>query len=105
MGHAYVPMDDSLARVVVDLSGRPFSVFSAEWGSAMLGSMSTRMVEHFFQSLAVTSRANLHAQVFYGKDDHHKAEALFKALGRSLRTAVAFDPSYRNQPPSTKGSL
>jgi imidazoleglycerol-phosphate dehydratase len=105
MGHAYVPMDDSLARVVVDLSGRPYNVFSVDWGTAMLGILPASLIEHFFHSLAVNARANLHSQVFYGKDDHHKAEALFKALGRSLREAVVFDPAFGDQPPSTKGSL
>lgn len=105
MGAAYVPMDEALARVVIDLSGRPCSEFQAEWSGPMIGALPTTLFEHFFRSLAVQLRANLHARIEYGLDDHHKAEALFKALGRSLRTAMAFDEGFKDGIPSTKGVL
>lgn len=104
MGHAYVPMDEALARVVLDLSGRPYSVVDASWHTPAMGQMPTSLVGHFLETLAVHSRMNLHAHVFYGRDDHHQAEALFKALGRALRQAVAID-ARRQGVPSTKGTL
>jgi imidazoleglycerol-phosphate dehydratase len=104
MGSAYVPMDEALARVVVDLSGRPYAVIQAEFDTPMMGQMPTSLVAHVLESVAINARMNLHAAVFYGRDDHHKAEALFKALGRALNTAVAFDPR-RGGVPSTKGTL
>lgn len=104
MGAAYVPMDEALARVVVDLSGRAYPVFHAAFTTAMIGQMPTSLVEHVFETLAVHARMNLHAEVFYGRDDHHKAEALFKALGRALRVAVERDPR-RADVASTKGTL
>ena len=104
MGSAYVPMDETLALVVVDLSGRPYAVFQAQWQSPILGQMPTSLIRHFFVSLASTARANLHAQIFYSQDDHHGAEACFKALGRALDTATQIDPR-RKGIPSTKGTL
>jgi imidazoleglycerol-phosphate dehydratase len=104
MGAAYVPMDEALARVVVDLSGRAYPVFHAAFTTPMIGQMPTSLVEHVFETLAVHARMNLHAEVFYGRDDHHKAEALFKALGRALRVAVERDPR-RADVASTKGTL
>ena len=102
---AYVPMDESLAFVAVDLSGRPYSVIQAEWHTPLIGNFPTSMFEHFIQSLAVTARCNLHARILYGNDDHHQAEALFKALGRALDSATQLDPRRSNMIPSTKGSL
>jgi imidazoleglycerol-phosphate dehydratase len=104
MGHAYVTMDEALARVVIDLSGRPYAVFQADFETPTIGDMPTSLVRHVFESLSVTGRMNLHARVLYGYDDHHKAEALFKALGRALRTVTQLDPR-RNGTPSTKGTL
>ena len=104
MGHAYVPMDEALARVVIDLSGRPYAVFKANFETPAMGQMPTSLVRHVFESLSVTGRMNLHAYVLYGRDDHHKAEALFKALGRALRAATEPDPR-RTGTPSTKGTL
>lgn len=104
MGSAYVPMDDSLARVVIDLSGRAYAVFQAEWQGFSLGQMPVSMVRHCFISLATNARANLHAVLFYSEDDHHGAEALFKALGRALGEATRLDPR-RTGIPSTKGVL
>ena len=105
MGHAYVPMDESLAFVAVDLSGRPYTVFNAEWSAPMMGQLPTTLVPHFLESLATAGRLNLHARVLYGRDDHHKAEALFKALGRALEMAVRIEPRRATQIPSTKGVL
>ena len=105
MGHAYVPMDESLAFVAVDLSGRPYAVIDADWTAPTIGQMPATLVPHFLESLAVTGRMNLHARVLYGRDDHHKAEALFKALGRALEMAVRVEPRRAAQIPSTKGVL
>ena len=105
MGHAYVPMDESLAFVAVDLSGRPYTVIQAEWNTPTIGQMPTTLVPHFLESLAVTGRMNLHARVLYGRDDHHKAEALFKALGRALEMAVRVEPRRGGNIRSTKGVL
>lgn len=104
MGHAYVPMDESLALVVLDLSGRPFTHFQASWKTPAIGQLPTDLVQHFFESLAVHARMTLHARVEYGRNDHHQAEALFKALGRALRVAMSPDPR-RADVPSTKGTL
>lgn len=104
MASATVPMDESLARVVVDLSGRPYPVFNADFDAPMLGGMPTSLVAHVFESIAFNGKLNLHAAVLYGRDDHHKAEALFKALGRALDAATRIDER-RQGVPSTKGTL
>jgi imidazoleglycerol-phosphate dehydratase len=104
MAHAYVPMDEALARVVIDLSGRPYPVIDAPFDSPVIGQMSTSLVVHVLESIAYSGRLTLHAHVLYGRDDHHKAEALFKALGRALGAAVLLDPR-RTGIPSTKGTL
>jgi len=105
MGSATVPMDESLAFVCVDLSGRPYSVIQAEWHTPGVGNIPTSLFPHFLESFAVTSRCNLHARVLYGRDDHHQAEALFKALGRALDEATKIDPRRGGHIPSTKGNL
>ena len=104
MASFYVPMDETLAFVAVDLSGRPYCVVDAEWGQAPVGGIPTSLFPHFLESFAITSRSNLHARVLYGRDDHHKAEALFKALARALDAATQIDPR-RAGVPSTKGTL
>ena len=104
MGSFYVPMDEALAFAAIDLSGRPYCVVEAELGMAPLGGIPTSLFPHFFESFAVTSRSNLHARVLYGRDDHHKAEALFKAVARALDAATQIDPR-RGSVPSTKGTL
>ena len=104
MAHAYVPMDESLAFVALDLSGRPYTVLEASFSHPFIGALETDMVVHFLESLSAHARMNLHARTVYGRNDHHKAEALFKALGRALREATAIDPG-RAGVPSTKGVL
>lgn len=104
MGEATVPMDETLAQVVVDLSGRAYCVFRAGFDAPLLGEMPASLVEHVFESIAASGRLNLHARVLYGRDDHHKAEALFKALGRALGAACRLDER-RSDVPSTKGTL
>ena len=103
-GHAFVPMDEALALVVVDLGGRPYTVIRADFAMPRIGALGTSLIQHFLETLAIHGRFNLHARVFYGRDDHHKAEALFKALGQALRAAVAPD-TRRRDVPSTKGTL
>ena len=105
MGSAMVPMDESLCRVVVDLSGRPYLVFSGEWPDPYVANIPVSLIEHFFYSFSMKAEATLHAQVLYGRDNHHKTEALFKALGRALKGAVEFDPRRAEQVPSSKGVL
>lgn len=102
--HSYVPMDESLGLVAVDLGGRPYSVFDAEFVTPRLGQLGTDLLFHLFESLAIHGRMNLHAKILYGRNDHHKAEALFKALGRALDAATRPDPR-RGDIPSTKGTL
>ena len=104
MGHAYAPLDEALARVVVDLSGRPYAVIQVEFTTPHLGAMGTDLVIHFLETLAVHGRLSLHACLLHGRNDHHKAEALFKALGRALDAASRVDPR-RQGVPSTKGVL
>lgn len=105
MASFYAPMDETLALVALDLSGRPYAVIDAEWGMAPVGQIPTSLFPHFFESFAVTSRSNLHASILHGRDDHHKAEALFKALARALDAATMIDPRRQGVVPSTKGSL
>lgn len=105
MGSAYVPMDDSLAFVSLDLCGRSYAVLKTQWNRPTVGSLDTSQLDHFFETFAFSSRTTLHAQILYGRDDHHGAEALFKALGRALYAAVAIDPRRAGGIPSTKGSL
>lgn len=104
MGHAYVTMDEALGFVALDLSGRPYTVFQADWHAPMIGQFPTTLVGHFFESIAFQAKMNLHAKVEYGRDDHHQAEALFKAFARALRVAIEFDPR-RTGIASTKGTL
>ena len=104
MASFYAPMDETLAFAAIDLSGRPYAVINAEWGAAPVGQIPTSLFSHFFESFAVNARCNLHARVLYGRDDHHKAEALFKALARALDAATRIDPR-RCGVPSTKGTL
>jgi imidazoleglycerol-phosphate dehydratase len=101
----YVPMDEALAFVAVDLSGRPYAVIQAQWHSPAVGGIATSLFPHVLESFASAARCNLHARVLYGRDDHHQAEALFKALGRALDAATRLDPRRQGMVPSTKGTL
>ena len=99
-----VPMDEALARVALDLSGRPYLVYNAAFPGEHVGEFETELVEEFLQALAANARLTLHVNVPYGTNDHHIAEAIFKGLARALRAAVARDPRVAG-PPSTKGVL
>lgn len=105
LGSAYVPMDEALAFVAIDLSGRPYTVIQAEWHMPAIGVLPTTLIPHFLESFAFNARLNLHARVEYGRDDHHQAEALFKALGRALDVATRLDERRAGIIPSTKGTL
>lgn len=104
MASFFAPMDETLAFVALDLSGRPYAVIDAEWSQTPVGGIPTSLFPHFLESFAVAARCNLHARVLYGRDDHHKAEALFKALARALDAATTIDDR-RQTVPSTKGTL
>lgn len=103
-GLSFVPMDESLARCVVDLSGRSALVFRAEFRRKKVGDLSTEMIEHFFQSFADNIKANIHIEVLYGKNTHHQIEAIFKSFARAMRQACELDPKVRGVL-STKGKL
>ena len=103
-GHAYVPMDETLSRVVVDLSNRPWLEFNAPAGSPDAQNFPFSLVEEFFRALASNLRANIHVEIFYGRDGHHIAESAFKSLARALRTAVKRDERVKGIP-STKEAL
>jgi imidazoleglycerol-phosphate dehydratase len=105
MSSTYVPMDESLAFVAIDLSGRPYAVLDMTWHTPSVGSIPTSLFSHFIESFAFACRCNLHVRVLYGRDDHHQVEAIFKALGRVLEQAVRIDPRRVKVIPSTKGSL
>ena len=102
--HSYVPMDEALARVVIDLGGRAYSVFEADFATPRVGTLGTDLIFHLFETLAINGRFSLHSHVLYGRNDHHKVEALFKALARALDGATRLD-SRRQDVPSTKGTL
>jgi imidazoleglycerol-phosphate dehydratase len=104
MAHSYVPMDEALAFVALDLGGRAYAVMEADFATPRIGNLATSLIPHFLETLAYHARMNLHARVVYGRDDHHQAEALFKALGRALGAATRMDPR-REGVPSTKGVL
>jgi imidazoleglycerol-phosphate dehydratase len=98
-------MDEALTRVALDISGRPFLVFKAEFVRDKVGSFDTELVQEWFQAFATNSGVTLHVTTLYGTNDHHIAESCFKGLARALRVAVAIDPRAANEVPSTKGSL
>ena len=103
-GTSYLPMDESLELVSMDISGRPFLVFEGDFATKILGNFETEMVEEFFRAVAINSGITLHAKVLYGKNTHHMIEGLFKGLGRALREATEIDPRIKGVM-STKGSL
>lgn len=101
----WVPMDEALARVVLDLSGRSFVVFEAEFRRERVGELPTELVEDFMRALAGGLRATIHVDIERGRNDHHQIEAAFKALGRALRAAIERDERFADRVPSTKGVL
>ncbi len=101
----HVPMDEALARVAIDISGRPFLVFKATFVRDKVGTFDTELVQEWFQAFAINAGITLHVEVLYGTNDHHIAESCFKGLARALRAAVAIDPRAANEVPSTKGTL
>jgi imidazoleglycerol-phosphate dehydratase len=103
-GHAYVPMDEALARAAVDLSGRFFLHFDADFSREKVGDFSTELVSHFWGSFAEQVGCSLHVSVLYGRNDHHKIEAIFKAVARALKMAIQRDATGARIP-STKGTL
>jgi len=103
--HSYVPMDEALGFVAVDLGGRPYAMFEADFITPRVGQLGTDLIGHLFESIATHGRLNLHARVLYGRNDHHKVEALFKALGRALDAATRIDERLGGAVPSTKGTL
>jgi len=102
MAHAIVPMDEALAAVAVDIGGRIYNVIEGDFNEASIGDMDADLVRHFLISFASEAKINLHARIFCGINDHHKAEALFKALGRALDTATRIDERLVGRVPSTK---
>lgn len=105
MADCFAPMDETLAHVAIDLSGRPYAVIQAAWHTPYVGNIPTTLFPHFFESFAVTSRCNLHARILYGRDDHHQVEALIKAWARALDIATQINPRRAGVIPSTKGML
>jgi len=102
MAHAVVPMDEALAEVAVDIGGRVYSVIEADFDEANIGDLDADLVRHFVVSFASEAKINLHTKVLSGINDHHKAEALFKALARALDTATRIDERIAGKVPSTK---
>lgn len=104
-GEAHAPMDETLARVALDISGRPYLVWKAAFTQEKLGEWDTELIEHWFQSIGQTAGLTLHCELLYGQNNHHICEALYKAFARAMRTAVAIDPRKQGAIPSTKGIL
>ncbi|OQW87254.1 MAG: imidazoleglycerol-phosphate dehydratase [Rhodoferax ferrireducens] len=104
-GHAYVPLDEALSRVVIDFSGRPGLVMDVTFSSGMIGNFDSQLVHEFFQGFVNHAFVTLHIDNLKGVNAHHQAETIFKAFGRALRAAVELDPRSVGQVPSTKGSL
>jgi imidazoleglycerol-phosphate dehydratase len=103
-GHFTLPMEETLCTTAIDLSGRYYLVFNAEFGSPKIGDFDTELVEDFFQAFAANALCNLHVLVHHGRNSHHVAEAIFKSAARALRMAVETDPRMPGVP-STKGTL
>ena len=104
-GEAHAPMDETLTRVVLDISGRPHLTWKSGFTTARLGEWDTELIEHWFQSFAQTAGITLHVETLYGQNNHHIVESCFKGLARALRQAVALDPRKAGMVPSTKGTL
>ncbi len=100
-----LPMDETLTRVAVDISGRPFLVFRTEFARAKIGAFDSELVREFFQAFTTHAAMTIHVETLYGENAHHIAESAFKGLARALRAAIALDPRQKGAIPSTKGSL
>lgn len=110
VGHCYFPMDESLAFVAVDLSSRPYFKMDVQWVNPFLGTRNDNLIavdllEHFLYSFAIHAQVTLHVMLLYGKNNHHIAEAVFKALGKALDHATRIDPKRKSSLPSSKGEL
>jgi imidazoleglycerol-phosphate dehydratase len=101
----HMPMDETLTRIALDISGRPFLVFNATFPTEKIGAFDTELVREFFQAFAINAGLTLHVETLYGLNSHHIAESCFKGLARTLRRAVAVDPREEGRVPSTKGTL
>ncbi|MEC7817296.1 MAG: imidazoleglycerol-phosphate dehydratase HisB [Pseudomonadota bacterium] len=104
-GTAYSPMDETLARVALDISGRPWLVWRAGFTQTKLGEWDTELIEHWFHSVAQTAGITLHCELIYGSNNHHICEAMYKGFARAMRQAVEIDPRKGGAIPSTKGQL
>jgi len=102
---AHLPMDETLTRVAIDISGRPHLVFKVAFAHDKIGTFDTELVREWFQAFAMNAGITLHVETLYGSNDHHISESCFKGLARALRAAVAIDPRAKDEVPSTKGSL
>jgi imidazoleglycerol-phosphate dehydratase len=105
MADALVPLDEALAQVAVDISGRPHCVVDVTWTLDRIGELPASLVEHLLASFAAEAKLTLHARVLAGENDHHRAEAMCKALGRALCAATRIEPRRQGEAPSTKGSI
>jgi len=103
--HAYLPMDETLTRVALDLSGRPYLIWRVKFPAEKIGTMDTELFREFFQALAQNAGITLHIETLYGENAHHIAESSFKGLARALRDAITIDEAARGEIPSTKGQL
>ena len=104
-GAAYSPMDETLSRVALDISGRPYLVWKAGFTQEKLGELDTELIEHWFHSIAQAAGITLHIELLYGQNNHHICESIFKGFARAMRSAVSVDPRKAGAVPSTKGQL
>ena len=105
MGHSFVPLDECLALVAIDFSGRGYSVIKSTITSADLGQLSGGLIEHFLETMAREGKFNMHITMLAGSNNHHKAESIFKGLARAIRQAASIDPRSKAEPTSTKGTI
>lgn len=104
-GHAYIPMDETLSRVAVDISGRPYLIWKVDFSKAKIGEMDTELFKEWFQAFAFAAGVTLHVENLYGENNHHIIESCFKGLAKALRAASAIDARAKDAIPSTKGTL
>jgi imidazoleglycerol-phosphate dehydratase len=104
-GHAYIPMDETLSRVALDLSNRPYLIWNVKFSKPKLGDMDTELFKEWFQAFSQSAGATLHVENLYGDNNHHIVESCYKGIARALRTAIDIDPRKKDEVPSTKGKL